>query len=116
MILLAKVLASLIRRVITGAGIAALAVLIARSFFSIDLRDEVMLWLGGGVREWLIALAFATIGAGLTWLDKYKTALKLEAAKRLPAGASEYEIARQVRKDLLGKSVLARLAGKGVGE
>lgn len=101
--LLAKVIASIVRRVITGAAVSALAVMVAKGLLSVELRDEVMRWLSGGATECVVTVAMMLVGVGLTWLDKYRQKLKLEAAKALPAGATDEDIARTIRLDALVK-------------
>lgn len=99
--LLAKVLASIIRRVLTGAAVSALTIMVAKGLLSVELRDEVMAWLSGGATEWIVTIALAAVGAGLTWLDKKRTELKLQAAKALPAGATNEDIERKITLDAL---------------
>lgn len=113
MILLARILASIVRRVLTGAAISVLAVLVARGFFSVELRDEVMSWLQGGATEWIVTILMALIGAGLTWLDKYRTKLREQAARTLPAGATEEDVSRKMKMDSLGKSIIERIIAGG---
>lgn len=113
MALLIKVLTSIVRRVITGAAVSILAVLVARGFFSIELRDEVMRWLNGSAVDWIVALILSAIGAGLTWIDKYRTELRAAAARSLPAGATKEEVERHVRINSLGQSWVARLLAGG---
>lgn len=95
--LLRKVLASIVRRLITGAALSALTVMVAHELLTIELRDEVMRWLSGGATEWIVTILMAAGGAALTWLDKRREKLRLAAAKALPAGATDADIERRVQ-------------------
>jgi hypothetical protein len=95
--LLKRVLASIIRRLITGAALSALTVMVARGLLSIELRDEVMSWLSGGATEWIVTILMAAGSAALTWLDKRRTKLLLAAAKALPAGATDADVERKAQ-------------------
>lgn len=97
--LLAKVLASIIRRVLLGAALSALTVLVARGLIDVDLRDEILAWLDGDAVSWIVTILIALAGSGLTWLDKYVTKLKLEAAQKLPSNASDRQIEREAKAD-----------------
>lgn len=76
--LLRAVAASILRRVITGAAISALAVLVAKGFLSVDLREQVMRWLSGGATEYIVTSLLAGGGVLLTYFDKKKTKLLKE--------------------------------------
>lgn len=114
--LLAKVLASIIRRVLTGAALSALAIMVARGFLSVELRDEIMSWLSGGAVEWAVTILMALIGVGLTYVDKYRAKLRLAAAKASPAGATDADIERVVKMEALDKPLVARVAAGGKAE
>lgn len=86
--LLMRVLASLIRRVLTGAAVTVLGILVAKGFLGVELRDEVMAWLSGPATAWIATLLVAAGGAGLTWADKYIAKVKERVAGEMIAHAA----------------------------
>ena len=97
--LLTKVLGSIVRRVLTGAALTVLTILVAKGLIDVDLRDEVLKWLNGDAASWIVTTVIALGGVGLTWLDKYVTKLKLKAAQALPANATDAKIVKEAKAD-----------------
>lgn len=97
--LLTKVLASIVRRVLLGAAVSVLAVLLAKGLIGVELRDEVLAWLSGDAVSWIVTSLIAVGGVGLTWLDKYTTKLKMKAASALPKAATDEEITAEAKSN-----------------
>ncbi|MFA6958568.1 MAG: hypothetical protein WC538_22085 [Thermoanaerobaculia bacterium] len=108
--LLTRVLGSIIRRVVTGAAISLLAVMVAKGFLSENLSGEILAWIDGDAINWIVTILLTFLGVGMTWLDKYRQKFRLEVAALLPTttDAAPDELAALARKLTVGDGAMLR--------